>query len=427
MVRIFSAFNSRTWPDSIALHSIMMIGFNVGVGAVNYLFNLVMSILLNASDYSSFYSLMATLEILSVIAAALHTSVTRYTSIQHARRTPGGVKAVWKYFLKRAIIIGLLGFIVLSVLSPVFSGFLNLSTNWYVMLLASSFVLMLVLPINYGVLRGLQRFIPMGGSSFLGAILRLGIGVLLVYIGWGVYGGLVAHFLTHVLVIGLTLYFLKDVSRAPADKVEMHAAQSYIFYTMLALAAFNVLTNVDVILAKHYLDAEVAGSYAVIAVLGKIVYFLPGGIVIVMFPQTSKLHESGASHLAVLMRATVFTLLLAGGITGIYWLFPELILDILYGGKYASVSPFLFKYGLAMTLFALSFLVANYFLSINKTRIAFSAALAMALQVVLIIAFHADINQIVNSVLISAVVSVVLTTVFSYFAIARRPQTPSGV
>ena len=65
-----------------------------------------------------------------------------------------------------------------------------------------------------------------------------------------------------------------------------------------------------------------------------------------------------------------------------------------------------------MGLFAVSFLLLNYLLSLNQTKIAYFFLGAMPLELVLIAFFHSGIAQIVNMMLISGAFCLTLTLLF---------------
>ena len=49
-------------------------------------------------------------------------------------------------------------FLILFMLSPLVSRFLNIDNNWYWVIFASSFLLAFMVAANWGILQGLQRF-----------------------------------------------------------------------------------------------------------------------------------------------------------------------------------------------------------------------------------------------------------------------------
>ncbi|MFQ5917794.1 MAG: polysaccharide biosynthesis protein, partial [Candidatus Binatia bacterium] len=123
-------------------------------------------------------------------------------------------------------------------------------------------------------------------------------------------------------------------------------------------------------------------------------------------------------HRSVLRKAMLLTLLLAGGVVMIYWLFPDFIVNFLFGGKYLFTIPYLFKYGLAMFFYALSFLSLNFFLSRNQTKVAYAFLIAMLIEIGLIISFHDSIAQIVDIMLISG--ALCLTFMLPFYLRVRR-------
>ena len=402
-----TSIKAKIMTDDMTRHGAIMVAFGLMAGLISYGFQLTMARMLTPAQYGTLYSLLSLLVILSIFSSAINNSVTKFASMFKAQGRPDRVNYLWRFSLKRALLIGLAGFLVLSILTPLISSFLNIDNNWYLIVLFFSLILVFILTVNYGILRGIQRFTPLGGSNTLIAFLKLSVGALLVYLGLGVYGGLFAFIIAQVLVFAVTMFFLRDLTKAGNEKVEIKGFHSYTALSMLAIAAFILLTNIDAVLVKHYLNPEAAGNYSAISTLGKIALIAPGGIVVAMFPKTSALYETNSAHRPVLLKAILLTVLLAGGIVIIYWLFPQPITNFL-GSKYSLVTPYLFKYSVAMLLFAISFLLMNYFLSLNQTKVAYPLVVAMLAQLGLIIAFHSSIAEVVNIMLISGVLSVAL-------------------
>ena len=168
----------------------------------------------------------------------------------------------------------------------------------------------------------------------------------------------------------------------------------------------------DVFLAKHFLSPDEAGNYATISLLGKIVFFVPGGIAMAMFPKTSERFESGVSHRPVMIKATLLTLFLAGSVVAVYALTGDYIINLLFNDKYPLVEPYLVRYSLAMLFLTLSNVFMSYFLSLNQTKVAWAVLASMMVQLILIAIFNSSIAQIVNAVLISAITCLVLTSLF---------------
>jgi O-antigen/teichoic acid export membrane protein len=142
-------------------------------------------------------------------------------------------------------------------------------------------------------------------------------------------------------------------------------------------------------------------------VLGKIVLFAPGGIAIAMFPKTSELFEVKGKHLDLLFKALLLTLFISGGAVLAYYLYPSFVVNIIFGDKYLFTTPYIARYGLAMAFFALTGLLMNYSLSINRMNIAYFLALTAFLEIVLIAMFHSSIGEVVDVMLACGALSLV--------------------
>jgi O-antigen/teichoic acid export membrane protein len=165
--------------------------------------------------------------------------------------------------------------------------------------------------------------------------------------------------------------------------------------TMLAMLAFTTLTNIDVIFAKHYLAAIDASTYSAISVLGRIVFYAPGGIALAMFPRTSSSGDD-CYRRQILLKAFLMSVAIISVICLVYALSPDIISRYVFSDKFNLTTIDLLIYSLGMSFLSLSYLFVIYLLSIDKTRITFLIAIVALLQIIMIYFFHDDISQMVN-------------------------------
>jgi O-antigen/teichoic acid export membrane protein len=420
-----TGIKTGTRADDLARHSLLMVIFGAVGSFFSYLYQLSMGMLLTPAQYGTLLSFTSLFTIIAILSQSVQISVARFTSRFKAENKLGGVNYLWKSSLKKTLLFGLLLFTALILFAPLLSRFLHTNNNWYAIILFASLLLAFALPANWGLLQGLQRFFPLGLSQALWSFLRVFIGTLLVYFGLGIYGGLLSFPLAYLIVFLLTLFFLRDLTKLGNEKLQFSQFSSYTGSAFLAILSFAVLTNIDIALAKHYLAPEHAGNYGVISVLGKIALYAPVGVATALFPKSAEFFDTGMSQGILLRKAIWYTFLITGVISLIYWLFPELVVGILFGGKYPLAAPYLVKYGLAMGLFAFAYLLMNHLLSLNRTRVAYSLLVAMLLQLGLITFFHADITVIINVMLISSLMCLALMLPL-YFTMRQRKGEPIG-
>jgi len=403
MVTRLSLVKGRLIRDDMTRDGLIMVFFGMLTGLFNYLYQLSMGIMLTPAEFGTLFSLFSLFMIVWWFSQALQTPIAKFVSTYNAQGDLQKAADLWRYSLKRTLIVGGVVFIAAAALAPVISSTLKINNDAYPVLLFSAAVLALSVPVNNGTLRGLQRFVPLGLSNSLLAFIKFSLAALLVGLGCGIYGGLVPIVLAYCVSFAVSLYFLRRLPSANGKGFEINGVRSYAGYSMLALAAFAILTNADAVMAKYYLSADSAGSYAAIAVLGKIALFAPAGVSIAMLPKASALHETGRPHGAILKKSLALVLLIGGAVVVFYLAFPHFISDVVLRGKYDIAAADLFKYAVAMLLYASAFLLMNYSLALNRARkLAYALLLIAVLQVSLLVCFHLDISQMVNMVLISS-------------------------
>jgi len=138
---------------------------------------------------------------------------------------------------------------------------------------------------------------------------RLGLGAGLVWFvypgcGWAMLGhGLGIYASATLLLLGLVL-MLKGKARSNTPLPSM---RFYLIRSFFIQAAYAVLMTADVILVKHYLPAETDFAFA--ATLGRMVVFLPGAIVVAMFPKVASRGSANVEQRSIFMRSFGYTAL----------------------------------------------------------------------------------------------------------------------
>jgi O-antigen/teichoic acid export membrane protein len=173
----------------------------------------------------------------------------------------------------------------------------------------------------------------------------------------------------------------------------------------------------DVVLVKHFFEPHLAGIYASLSTMGKIIFYGAAPISAVMFPLVSKVQARGGNYRKVFFLSMLLTSAMVFFLIFVYWLFPELVLQILYGDKFLEGAPYLVWFGIFIGLFALVSLLLNYFLSKGTTRVVYFALLAAVGQIIGIYFFHQDLIQVISvSIWISLILLLSLLIYFGYEA-----------
>jgi O-antigen/teichoic acid export membrane protein len=241
--------------------------------------------------------------------------------------------------------------------------------------------------------------------------------------GYGVSGALVAVTLATLTTFALSVLFLLPFLRS-GRRGNGHNFRELYLYSMPALLIMMCLafpSNLDVILAKHFFEGQEAGLYTAASVIGKIVLFLPGAVAAVMFPKAAKMSILGQDTIKLLNRSIIYTGLLSGAAAATFVVFPGLV-GTIFGKTYLGAASITSVYVVAMAVFSLTWIVAQYCLAVNDLRYTY---LLMAFTTVefLVLAFlHGSVLQMAWILLVVNLLLFVLSYLYVFFGcgISRR-------
>lgn len=196
------------------------------------------------------------------------------------------------------------------------------------------------------------------------------------------------------IAIFLSSKFLKIQSSNFAEK-ENRFPGKFFSISALAVLAPMAFLSLDVLLAQHYLPAEEAGKYALVSLVGKIIYFL--GILApqLILPIVSRNEGANKKSENILMYVFIATFLLAG--TGyLFWgMFGWLTAPIVFGAKALSVIQYLEPFTFAMLCFSLSQVFVTYYLAKKIYTLPVVSFLLTGFQIALIYISHQSVDAIV--------------------------------
>ena len=156
-----------------------------------------------------------------------------------------------------------------------------------------------------------------------------------------------------------------------------------------------LISNSDIILVKRFFEPELAGQYAAVALIGRIVFFATWSVVTALFPIVARKHQKGEPHRHLLGLSLGIVTVISIGIIGFTVIAPEWIINTLFGEAYVVMAPLLWIYALATALYALANVVVNYRLSAGNSKGTWFALAAGLTQVVAIIVFHESLQQVI--------------------------------
>lgn len=374
----------------------LVAGVTIAYG-LDYLFNLVIGRMLTPVEFSIVVALAGVGQVLVVSSRVIQTVVTRYIArFQAGDEADGRIASFFQSMFRASWRWGSLAWLVLIFLSWPLAAFLQIEEIGPVEALAAATLLMVVRPVVGGTLQGLQQFSALSAVQITQALLRLLIGALLVWLGWGAFGAMLSLPLASAVALIVGWLLLDSVVKrktAVHHQVDLREMFRYSTYTAAGLIGYALLINMDAILVRRLFDPVMAGNYSAAITLGKVIQFFPVAIIMILFPKAARRQAAHQGAGNILLLAMGIVGLVCGGIALIYGLFPEPIVNLVLGSEYQVEGLVLGLVGLAMLLLSLSNVWLNYFLSTEWTYYVYLIGLGIVLQLGTMILFHDELWQ----------------------------------
>ncbi|MCX9011235.1 MAG: oligosaccharide flippase family protein [Candidatus Methanoperedens sp.] len=381
---------------SLLRHSSIILTATVIGGLFNYLFQLYMGRALSPEGYGEFSALVSLLYITSVPAGTIVTTIALFASEYKAKSEYGKLKFLLIDSIKKLFIFGLLGFILIGIASSAISSFLNIGSNIPVLIIGLIFLISAVYQIAVGTLQGLQNFTQAGLNGILAAAFKLVFGVLFVYFGLGVNGALLALFVSPLLAFLFALIPLRFISKTISIRTKNREILKYSLPVLITLLVITLISNIDVVLVKHYFSAADTGYYSAASLLSKIIFFVTGAIATVMFPKVSELHIRKEKTIEVLRNSLFYTFMITAPAIFIYWFSPAFVVGMLFGREYAGTTEIIGLFGVALMFFSLAYIIIMYSMAVKNFRFLYIITGVLLLEVLVLSSFHDTLFTVVK-------------------------------
>lgn len=368
-------------------------GLTLGVamliaGVLDYAVSVVAGRWLAPVEFGVFVAVTALLQVLLSVATTMRMVVAYYTADAVAR--PGDPGAVGALLRGAAGWCGRWGLVTAGVMalgSGLLARALRLPGPAPLWAAAAMVLAMFLREPAFGALQGIQAFGRLGRAQVGQGVLRLALAVVLVLAGLGAAGAVLAQALAAIGAVALALPSLRPHLAAPAAAAAPRVRRSYVLATVLGLAVFGVLTNLDALFVKVAFPAEVAGDFAPAVTLEKMSLFLPWAISFVLFPKATQRIATGRDPRPLLLASLAAVLVPGLLMSAAYLAAPGPIVRAIFTGAYPDPGVVLSLVSLAGTLYAGVNIWLNYALSTGRSRYVHLLLGVVALQAAALWAF----------------------------------------
>lgn len=362
---------------------------------LNFLYNAFLARTVSIEEFG-LLSLMGSFLLLSTIPLnALQRTVTR-KSAYYLGKYDLITKDFWRITRKRSMLIGVCVMVLWLILIPVLAKFFNTTSLLPFILFAPVWFIGTLAAVDGGLLGGNLKFRLVAIVLIVEAFTKLLITWIFVKIGFPSY--VYAAIPASMALAFLTGWFFASRIKGQEIKIEKKKIERFpfAFFISSILTKFSTVAFIsfDVLLAKHYLSPVEAGQYALLALVGKMIFFVGALFTQFILPLVSR--EEGAEgnskrvFLKILTASSLFSFVVYLGVG----LLGFVTTPIIFGNKIESVVSLLPIYGFAMFCFTVASCVVAFHQTRDKHIFAFASFVLAIVQVVAIALFHSAISEL---------------------------------
>lgn len=365
------------------------------VNGGNYVYNLLLGRILGPSQFADAAILITLLLVLSFVGMTFQVVTAKYAVLFEHNMLLKFLNYIFKYALYIGILLGFFVVVFSNQLQQIF----NTKTSIMFVVFGIGLPLYFIMSINRGLFQGKNQLTQLSKTYYFEMLCRLFLTLGMLY--------LLPKMETSIIIaIGIFISFLfglipfQKTIISKEDNSENEGLDKKPIIAFFAITAFYELTqiiinNSDILLVKHFFDNNQAGLYASLALIGRVVYFVAWMFVMLLLPKVIQLKKDGVDTLPILFKYVFYIVILSTLIVIGAYLFPQIVVKLMFGEKYLPIAFLLWKYALATSIFAIANIFAYYFLSLNLYIPVIISALLGMTQIVLILLFHNSLEQVV--------------------------------
>jgi O-antigen/teichoic acid export membrane protein len=364
--------------DYLLRNSAILAVGGIAVGAINYVFQVLAARMLTVEEYGimgAFYALFYTLAFASQ-PIALFTTKNVALAKDDAQRG-----AVLRHNLRFFGTITLIAFTLYLLCTPLLMHWLHVNSLLLIIIVGLVLAVTFLNAIINGFGYGIEDFLQPTISSLTSTLLKLIIGIGLIMLGFSVPGAFTGILLGTIVGVAYLLVIYRKFLLGPmARAASIEHCEFFWYFVVFSLSILFI--NIDVLLVRYFFSAYDSGLYAALSLLGKIVLFIAGAAVPVMFPRAVKHLEEGddAGARGFFGKTMGLAGLVGGAIVLVYAVVPHLVVGMLYGTKY-PIDGLVVYAGLEVLLYVLLSVVVMMALAMRRHRVLVALVLGLAVQV----------------------------------------------
>jgi O-antigen/teichoic acid export membrane protein len=409
--------------ESKSLHARILSGSVVlllGSGltaAINFAYNVAVARILGPAAFGHATAVYTLLTLISAVTLSFQIVPAKVVAQQSTLETKG---AAYRDFHRGAWGCGVIIALLMVLFQSSISGFLNLPSPVMVDLIAIGAAFYVPLGSRRGYIQGAYGFRSLSTSLVLEGLVRLSGSLLLVMLGFGVNGVIAAN------AAAIAVAYFAAAPKLPPPVPNQLRLSHALRESMQAIVFFAgqvLINNCDIVLVKHFFSPAMAGLYAAVAMVGRVIFAFSQAVVNSMFPLVAGTGDEERKDLKVIATSLLLVLGIGCSVAIVLRLAPASMWTAFFGpgfkvaGKYGL--PYLLSlYAVTTVIYCLSVVMITYEMSYKIANTSWIQLAFSGLLVAGLCEFHSSLREVIMVQLILMVALLIL--VASPFVINSR-------
>ena len=409
--------------ESKSLHARILSGSVVlllGSGltaAINFAYNVAVARILGPAAFGHATAVYTLLTLISAVTLSFQIVPAKVVAQQSTLETKG---AAYRDFHRGAWGCGVIIALLLVLFQSSISAFLKLPSPVMVDLIAIGAAFYVPLGSRRGYIQGAYGFRSLSTSLVLEGLVRLCGSLLLVMLGFGVNGVIAAN------AAAIAVAYFAAAPKLPPpvpNQIRLSHALRESMQAIVFFAGQVLINNCDIVLVKHFFTPAMAGLYAAVAMVGRVIFAFSQAVVNSMFPLVAGTGDEERKDLKVIATSLLLVLGIGCSVALALRLAPAGMWTAFFGpgfkvaGKYGL--PYLLSlYAVTTVIYCLSVVMITYEMSYKIANTSWIQLAFSGLLVAGLCEFHSSLREVIMVQLILMVALLIL--VASPFVINSR-------
>lgn len=411
-----SSWSTRVWEmvanRSVHISSGLLVAAAAGASVLNLAFNAYFGRVLDLTHFGILSLVSSFFYIAQIPYTSLSSSVAYRSGFLDGRYKDASPVFFAQWVRGKTAFIAVMLSVVWLLMAPFLMDYFKTDSLEPFVIFAPVWIVMLLAAVDRGYLSGRLMFASLAAVMIAEPVAKLvGAWALVSYVGSSyVYVAIPISVIASYAVSAILASGGRGATQVTARAIHRFPKKFFIAATLSGLSTIAFL-SLDIVLVKHFLSPDDAGRYALVALVGKMIFFLISMASQFTLPFISRSQGARTNDALIFKRIVGASLLLGTMGFVAFGVLGSQTIPLLLGSNASSIVGYLPIFTLAMVYFSISRIFITYYQAKKIYSFALGTFVLGVAQIFLISLYHTSILQIVMAMMVVAASNLALVLI----------------